>query len=101
MIEECIGQIVLNKRGMDPDFRYKRLFPLNVEEILSRMHEIYGLDNTSRTGSDSIESGHSGTLTLATSGTATGTSSTTSTVAALGGGAAHSQAGKLWGSRAE
>ena len=39
---------------MDPDFRYRRLFSLDVEALLSRMAEIYGpgADTSSHAGSE-------------------------------------------------
>ncbi|VDI72833.1 diaphanous 2 [Mytilus galloprovincialis] len=39
LIEECITQIVLHKNGTDPDFRHTKRFDIDVEPLLSSLHE--------------------------------------------------------------
>ena len=37
MIEECVGQIVLHNRGVDPDFHYTKRFSINVDNLIEGM----------------------------------------------------------------
>lgn len=39
LINQCTTQIVLQKNGMDPDFRHTKRFDIDVDEILSKMAE--------------------------------------------------------------
>ena len=97
LIEECVGQIVLNRSGLDPDFRYRRLFNLDVEALLTRMAEIYGpgADSSSHAGSEpSLDGLSSGGPPSSSGVSSAGGAPSTST--AHGAGAA-----KLFGSRSE
>ena len=37
MIEECVSQIVLHNRGVDPDFNYTKRFSINVDNLIEGM----------------------------------------------------------------
>ena len=37
MIEECVSQIVLHNRGVDPDFHYTKRFSINVDNLIEGM----------------------------------------------------------------
>ena len=39
LIEECVTQIVLHRAGTDPDFRHTKRFDIDVEPLLSSLHE--------------------------------------------------------------
>ena len=98
LIEECVGQIVLNRSGMDPDFRYRRLFNLDVEALLVRMAEIYGpgADSSSHAGSEPSLYGLSSGGPPSSSGVSSAGAPSTGHGAGAGAGAA-----KLFGSRSE
>lgn len=99
LIEECVGQIVLNRNGMDPDFRYRRLFNLDVESLLARMAEIYGpgADTSSHAGSEpSLDGLSSGGPPSSSGVSSAGGPGTGPSPASHGAGAA-----KLFGSRSE
>lgn len=37
LIEECVSQIVLHNRGVDPDFHYTKRFSINVDNLIEGM----------------------------------------------------------------
>ena len=37
LIEECVSQIVLHNRGVDPDFHYTKRFSVNVDTLIEGM----------------------------------------------------------------
>ena len=83
---------------MDPDFRYRRLFNLDVEALLVRMAEIYGpgADSSSHAGSEPSLDGLSSGGPPSSSGVSSAGAPSTGHGAGAGAGAA-----KLFGSRSE